>query len=405
MALPRIYFIDTRVFKSGKKNVFLNNASTYNLNDLISQVVLNTIPGNPQLPLTINNGLTATTTNPGTEIQLGGILNQPTTVEGAGTHALSLVDMGVITLSGTSLYLSVDASGQFRLRTPNVDDTTAVQGALLQLKDAINGESEFTPYAFPLTDGTASYILQTDGAGNVTWIDPSTLANTIYNADDTLTGNRTVSGGGTFNLRFSNLSSFTVSNVSGGITLSSSSFIGLTPTELRILGLPNGSSVGRMLQLANISNSSVEWTPYELPTTAPNVNDMLVATSASAIEFQSQYHSVSYHIADSNVDLSTIAGTAAGNRFFSVPSRLNGWKLYSITLTSDSTVPTVTSLDYSVTLNTATTLTSDSWGGNAFEDDSVAAHTLATNDVLRFIPASGGNNILGLNITLTFVSN
>jgi hypothetical protein len=189
MALPRKYNVDTRVFKSGTPNPFLNNASTYNLNDIISQVVLNTIPGNTQLPFIFSNGITDTyVPGSGTTVTWGGSLNQNTTVDGGSSHSVSFLNLSrfQINSSNTSNIIgdvaaSLQSNGtavvkgvtQLHLRTPNVNGSTAAQGQILQLIDPASnlGIAEYTPYALPIADGIAGQELITDGSGTVSWSD------------------------------------------------------------------------------------------------------------------------------------------------------------------------------------------------------------------------------------------
>ena len=420
MALPRDYYIDKRPFVSGKSNKFLNLASSFSLNDLISQIVLNTAPGNNQLPLLFNNAITPNyVQGQGTYVQWGGSLVQNTTVNGASTYSTTFSNVNdfnvissrnIVMRSLFGLYVQdsneTDITGRTLLNISTPNRATKTNGSLLQLLDNGNGQVEYTNFAFPTSDGAANQVLQTDGLGNVSWVDSSTL-NTVnlYNSDGTLTGNRNASGGGIYGLRFTNMTSFTVSNVSSQIELSTPGIIELNPSELQIKSLTNSGTVGRVLQYVNASTDEAYWTPYDLPTTTPNTGDMLVATDTDSLEFQSQFETISYHVADSNVDLSTIAGSPSGERFFSIPSRLNGWKLNSITLVNDGTGGAITGLDYSVTQNGGTILTSDSWGPGHYEDDTIIAHTLSTGDIIKFTPISGGTNLLGLSITFTFKSN
>ena len=75
--------------------------------------------------------------------------------------------------------------------------------------------------SFTMTQGaTAGYIMQSDAAGNGTWVNPATLiaANSvnIYNSDGTLTGNRTVTMGAN-NLTFSSGAGNLYFNTTNGV--------------------------------------------------------------------------------------------------------------------------------------------------------------------------------------------
>jgi hypothetical protein len=365
--------------------------------------------------LNFENALTLT----GGTVTWEGDLIKNTTVNGVSTYSttfLNINDFNVISSKDIvmrslfGLYVQdsnkTDITGRTLLNISTPNRATKTNGSLLQLLNNGNGQVEYTNFAFPTSDGATDQVLQTDGLGNVNWVDPSSLNSVnLYNSDGTLTGNRNASGGGIYRLRFTNMTAFTVSNISTQIELSTPGIIELNPSELQIKGLTNSGTVGRILQYVNASTEEAYWTPYDLPTTTPNTGDMLVATDTDSLGFQSQFETISYHVADANVDLSTIAGSPSGERFFSIPSRLNGWKLYSITLLNDSTAGVITSLDYDVTQNGGTILTSDSWGPGHYEDDTVIAHTLSTGDIIKFTPISGGTNLLGLSITFTLVSN
>jgi hypothetical protein len=427
MALPREYFIDKRPFVSGKGNKFLNLASSFNLNDLISQITLNTAPGNNQLPLLFNNAITPNyVQGQGTYVQWGGALVQDTTVNGGASYYIRMTNLSNFSASSQAFStifgtvgatigggtVEVDATTEYQLRTPNVNSSSAANGQILQLinSSSLSGQAEWTPFALPLIDGAANQVLVTDGLGTVTW---KNVPATLVGADNglnvtgtdvyfggTLLQNTEVEGdGNAYNIGFVGMDQF----------YTESNTLNLQADTQLVLQSPNVVSTtavtGSVLQLENAATGEAEYTSYGIPTTAPTTGDILVATSATNVGFQAQYQSVSYHVADSNVDLSTVAGVAAGERFMSIPAYMNGWKFHSITLVNDGTGGAVTALDYSVTQNGGTTLTSDSWGGGHYEDDTVIVHTVSTGDIIKFDASSGGTNLLGLSITFTFKSN
>jgi hypothetical protein len=83
-----------------------------------------------------------------------------------------------------------------------VDDTKGVGFALNRSMGGSSAE-----YWFPLDDGLANQVLTTDGAGQLSWQNAGGGTN-IYNSNGTLTGNRTVNGGGN-SLSFAALDQFT----------------------------------------------------------------------------------------------------------------------------------------------------------------------------------------------------
>jgi len=76
--------------------------------------------------------------------------------------------------------------------------------------------------------GTGKVIADVTGSGLAQWVDPNTLISTsnIYNSDDTLTGNRTLNGGGN-SLTLTNLSTFSVNETSGTLELRSATGLNL----------------------------------------------------------------------------------------------------------------------------------------------------------------------------------
>jgi hypothetical protein len=49
------------------------------------------------------------------------------------------------------------------------------------LHDTLSIKTDHGPgYSFPVSDGTPSYVMQTDGVGNVAWVDPSTLGSSLW---------------------------------------------------------------------------------------------------------------------------------------------------------------------------------------------------------------------------------
>lgn len=86
-----------------------------------------------------------------------------------------------------SIVKDVDGSEDFRIDRHNG------AGAFLDTPIKIytsDGAIEFNAaYKFPTTDGTAGYILSTDGAGQLSW-SPAPSGDNIYNVNGSLTGNR-----------------------------------------------------------------------------------------------------------------------------------------------------------------------------------------------------------------------
>lgn len=70
--------------------------------------------------------------------------------------------------------------------TFDVFGTTTMHDAL-----TIDNGTSF-PYTLPAADGTANFIMQTDGAGNISWIDPTTLSPTHFSRIEDLDGNTSI---------------------------------------------------------------------------------------------------------------------------------------------------------------------------------------------------------------------
>ena len=157
--LPKRYFIDDRVFKDGKRNPFLNLATTKELNDLVYQIVYGTAPGTQTGPLLIQNGLTDTLTPQNFIIELGGDLTRNTTIVG-NTFNFIFNGIGTFQITNTTLVdieattgidirtdgaLNLVGVTQFTVHTPNVATATANIGDILTLSNATVGDCDWVP--------------------------------------------------------------------------------------------------------------------------------------------------------------------------------------------------------------------------------------------------------------------
>lgn len=85
----------------------------------------------------------------------------------------------------------VDANSDFRIDRHDVTGTYLDTPIKIHTSD---GSIEFNgAYRFPTSDGLANEVLATDGLGGLYWVSMPTSIN-IYNADGTLTGDRTLTG-------------------------------------------------------------------------------------------------------------------------------------------------------------------------------------------------------------------
>lgn len=112
----------------------------------------------------------------------------------------------------TSVDPSATSNGAIGYRASISATTTAdVIGASFTVSNAGSGNA----YALNLSDGTEAdgYILKSDAFGNSSWVDPSTVVNTIYTADDTLAGNRVINQN-SLSLSFNNNGGFYIGGTS-----------------------------------------------------------------------------------------------------------------------------------------------------------------------------------------------
>lgn len=127
-----------------------------------------------------NNGLSLIAGS----IELGGNLTHGTTVNCDGsalTFEDASGDYGFNITNGGNIFALMygdNASiwcglNELRIATPDIGAGAAV-GQILQLRNAATGEVRYTPYQFPITDGSNGQILTTNGAGTLTWQSTST---------------------------------------------------------------------------------------------------------------------------------------------------------------------------------------------------------------------------------------
>jgi hypothetical protein len=79
---------------------------------------------------------------------------------------------------GVGSKVITDGNPEVIIRTRDVNDNTAEEGALLQLQNTVgaaNGASEFTPYTFPTTSTNGGKMLVTDASGDLNFVDTTGL--------------------------------------------------------------------------------------------------------------------------------------------------------------------------------------------------------------------------------------
>lgn len=126
-----------------------------------------------------SNGLSLIAGN----IELGGNLTHGTTVNCNGaalTFEDASGDYGFNITNGTSIFTLMYADNasvwcglnELRIATPDIGAGAAI-GQVLQLRNAITGEVRYTPYQFPITDGSNGQVLTSNGSGILTWQSPN----------------------------------------------------------------------------------------------------------------------------------------------------------------------------------------------------------------------------------------
>ena len=129
------------------------------------------------------------------------------------------------------------------------------------LGDVYIGTNTVNGYNFPATDGTATYLMQTDGSGQASWVDPATLAGdsdwtgagtgTMYPGtltDDVAIGTATSSGSLTVNR------TYTASDVSIYSRMSGSSAIAYSGIINQLTGTNATQSIGLNVSLSGSSS-------------------------------------------------------------------------------------------------------------------------------------------------------
>lgn len=146
------YFLDKRFLVNGKKShIHLDNFVSLGVvpdDGLPCQILTYTGPtywnyGWNYLSsiLTATNGLNYSSATCPNLLKLGGSLIEDTTIDGLSTYKLDLLNL--TELNVTSDIANLAASVSFYIQTPNVINTTAVTGQVLQLLDAGTGEVEY----------------------------------------------------------------------------------------------------------------------------------------------------------------------------------------------------------------------------------------------------------------------
>jgi hypothetical protein len=171
------YFIDKRVFVTGRKSV-LSLDNPFNLTAFVNSQISLMGVSCAQNGLNIQAALDPIT---GTQLnctELGGDLLRNTTVNGVGAFDMNFLEIFKYRLTiGEEMYLTIGSS-----------QSTAGVGGVLTLLDASTGLCQWSTL-------------------------PTTLTDNIYTVDGSLDSNRILDGAGTYNLSFIELNDFIVETV------------------------------------------------------------------------------------------------------------------------------------------------------------------------------------------------
>jgi len=102
---------------------------------------------------------------------------------------MSLVDINGGAIDGTAIGAAAASTGKFTavdVDNVNIDGNTIVSSDVngsLNLTPNGTGDLVLDGLKWPQADGTADYVLKTDGAGQLSWVSNSQATYTVYDAD------------------------------------------------------------------------------------------------------------------------------------------------------------------------------------------------------------------------------
>jgi len=267
------YFIDKRVFVTGRKSV-LSLDNPFNLTAFVNSQISLMGVSCAQNGLNIQTALDPITGTQTNCTELGGTLLHGTTVTGGGHQfAFDTVDLDftgdfwftqyaetIAIRSAQTLLLRGDST--VKLITPSIVASTGTAGQILTLQSS----------AGPVTGGTCE------------WADPSAaMLNNIYTADGTVATNRSIGGDGElYSITFEEFSTFQVSDTND-ITLSSLNNLTLSADNAILIKTPGvaGSQVGDILTAVVAGTGECEW---QTPSGLLNVGLGLTESPAGTVK-------------------------------------------------------------------------------------------------------------------------
>ena len=271
------YFIDKRVFVTGRKSV-LSLDNPFNLTAFTNSQISLMGVSCAQNGLNIQTALDPITGTQTNCTELGGTLLHGTTVTGGGHQfAFDTVDL--------------DFTGDFWFT--QYTETIAIRSAQTLM---LRGDStvKFVTPSIVASTGTAGQILTLQSsAGPVTggaceWADPSAaMLLNIYTGNGSLTANRTLDGAGAFNLSFIELNDFIVETVNNVSFIEGSAFLindyaSFTISQTNIIDIEATTAIdiltGGDLTLQGGTQLSIK-TPSVGSVSPPSIGDVLTLSS------------------------------------------------------------------------------------------------------------------------------
>jgi hypothetical protein len=172
--------------------------------------------------------------------------------------------------------------------------------------------------AYPVIDGTTGQLLATDGAGNITFVDPTN----IYTSNGTLTSHRIVTGDDTYSLTLQNFTDLTLST-QGSLVITNTS----SPSTAILLEQ----------DLIQFNTGGGSWYSYGDDFTVLANGDMLLDANTMG-RFGTSAGGVVARV-------TAAAGIIAINVTNELVIQLNGVTLYKLPLTTPTTGQVLTALD------------------------------------------------------------
>jgi hypothetical protein len=245
------YFIDKRVFVTGRKSI-LSLDNPFNLTAFVNSQISLMGVSCAQNGLNIQAALDPITGTQRNCTELGGDLLRNTTVNGVGTFDMNFLEIFKYRLTiDEEMYLTIGGS-----------QTTAGVGGVLTLLDASTGLCQWSAL-------------------------PTTLTDNIYTVDGSLDSNRILDGASVYNLSFIELNSFIVETVNSvsfieGDTFLINDYTSFTISSVSVIDMEASTAVDLLtdggLTLKGGTQLSIQ-TPSVGSGSPPSIGDVLTLSS------------------------------------------------------------------------------------------------------------------------------